>query len=303
MCIRDSFGRLPLAVFFWFHYGIFWFVHGVFVVVLFGGVATGRGLFGAGLGGLGPFNALTLARADAELPGGLWGTVGLLDGSDRVTRANRAALRPAHGRGVVLGLDAAARGEAHKRHEGQQRGCASGGASDLGHRCCSHRSLPTPRRGICPKTSEPGAPDRGPRARAPRSSSSTSPPSPAGAFRASPPPAGAPQGAGGRGAGPPAGGGRADLTTSLSGCRAAQGQPHKVAGRRMKISGNEKSTLFGFLKGLLGKAPEYGWDYVALKGAKCLLTVEHVKRKDGVGVFASIPDSTVHGLIGVSEFD
>ncbi len=81
---------------------------------------------------------------------------------------------------------------------------------------------------------------------------------------------------------------RVDLTTFLFGFRDAQGQPHKVASRRMKISGNEKSTLFGFLKGLLGKAPEYGWDYVALKGAKCLLTVEHVKRKDGVGVFASI---------------
>ena len=82
------FGRLPLAVFFWFHYGIFWFVHGVFVVVLFGGTATGRGIFGAGLGGLGPFNALTLARADAELPGGLWGTVGLLAVSHGISFVN-----------------------------------------------------------------------------------------------------------------------------------------------------------------------------------------------------------------------
>ena len=81
---------------------------------------------------------------------------------------------------------------------------------------------------------------------------------------------------------------KVDLTTFLFGFRDAKGQPFKVASRRMKISGNEKSTLFGFLKGLLGKAPEYGWDYIALKGAKCLLTVEHVKRKDGVGVFASI---------------
>jgi hypothetical protein len=81
-------GRLPLAVFFWFHYGIFWFVHGVFVVVLFGGAAAGRGLFGAGLGGLGPFNALALARADAELPGGLWGTVGLLAVSHGISFVN-----------------------------------------------------------------------------------------------------------------------------------------------------------------------------------------------------------------------
>jgi hypothetical protein len=81
-------GRLPLAVFFWFHSGIFWFVHGVFVVVLFGGAATGRGIFGAGLGGLGPFNVLTLARADAELPGGLWGTVGLLAISHGISFVN-----------------------------------------------------------------------------------------------------------------------------------------------------------------------------------------------------------------------
>jgi hypothetical protein len=81
---------------------------------------------------------------------------------------------------------------------------------------------------------------------------------------------------------------KVDLTTFLFGFRDAQGQPHRVASRRMKISGNEKSALFSFLKSLLGKAPEYGWDYCTLKGAQCLLTVEHVKRKDGVGVFASI---------------
>ena len=81
---------------------------------------------------------------------------------------------------------------------------------------------------------------------------------------------------------------KVDLTTFLFGFRDTQNQQHRVASRRMKISGNEKSALFAFLKALLGKAPEYGWDYCSLKGAKCLLTVEHVKRKDGVGVFASI---------------
>ena len=81
---------------------------------------------------------------------------------------------------------------------------------------------------------------------------------------------------------------KVDLTTFLFGFRDAQNQQHRVASRRMKISGNEKSALFAFLKAMLGKAPEYGWDYCALKGAKCLLTVEHVRRKDGVGVFASI---------------
>jgi hypothetical protein len=81
---------------------------------------------------------------------------------------------------------------------------------------------------------------------------------------------------------------KVDLATFLFGFRDAQGQPHRVASRRMKISGNEKSALFAFLKSLMGKAPEYGWDYCTLKGAQCLLTVEHVKRRDGVGVFAAI---------------
>ncbi len=57
-----------------------------------------------------------------------------------------------------------------------------------------------------------------------------------------------------------------DLTAFLFGSRDAQGVPHKVASRQMKISGNEKSALFGFLKSMLGKAPAYGWDYCSLRG-------------------------------------
>ncbi len=79
-----------------------------------------------------------------------------------------------------------------------------------------------------------------------------------------------------------------DLTTFLFGFRDAQGQAHRVSSKRMKISGNEKSSLFGFLKSLLGRAPQYGWDYCTLKGQQCLLTVEHVQRRDGTGVFAAI---------------
>jgi hypothetical protein len=79
-----------------------------------------------------------------------------------------------------------------------------------------------------------------------------------------------------------------DLTCFLFGFRDAQGTPHKVASRQMRISGNEKSALFHFLKSLLGKAPAYGWDYCTLKGQKCLLTVEHLQRRDGSGVFAAI---------------
>jgi len=81
---------------------------------------------------------------------------------------------------------------------------------------------------------------------------------------------------------------KVDLTCFLFGFRDAQGNPHRVASRQMRISGNEKSALFGFLKSLLGRAPTFGWDYCSLKGAKCLLTVEHVQRRDGSGVFAAI---------------
>jgi hypothetical protein len=79
-----------------------------------------------------------------------------------------------------------------------------------------------------------------------------------------------------------------DLTCFLFGYRDAQGVPHKIASRQMRISGNEKSALFGFLKGMLGKAPGYGWDFCSLRGHKCLLTVEHVQKRDGSGVFAGI---------------
>ncbi len=81
---------------------------------------------------------------------------------------------------------------------------------------------------------------------------------------------------------------KVDLTCFLFGFRDAQGSPHRVASRQMRISGNEKSALFGFLKSLLGRAPAYGWDFCSLKGHKCLLTVEHVQKRDGSGVFASI---------------
>lgn len=81
---------------------------------------------------------------------------------------------------------------------------------------------------------------------------------------------------------------KVDLTCFLFGFRDAHGHPHRVASRMMRISGNEKAALFNFLKSLLGRAPAYGWDYCNLKGQKCLLTVEHVQKRDGSGVFAAI---------------
>jgi len=79
-----------------------------------------------------------------------------------------------------------------------------------------------------------------------------------------------------------------DLTTFLFGFRDQVGQPHRIASKTMRISGNEKSTLFGFLKAALGCAPKYGWDYCEMKGRKCLVTVAHEQRHNGQGVFPSI---------------
>jgi hypothetical protein len=72
-----------------------------------------------------------------------------------------------------------------------------------------------------------------------------------------------------------------DLTQFAFGFRDRDGNPFKVASKVMRISGHEKSALFGFLKALTGAAPKMGWDYCATKGTKCLLTVEHVAGRSG----------------------
>jgi len=81
---------------------------------------------------------------------------------------------------------------------------------------------------------------------------------------------------------------KVDLTTFLFGFRDQLNMPHRIASRSMKISGNEKSSLYGFLKGILGKAPSYGWDYCTLKGSKCLVTVEHKAKNNGQGYYPAI---------------
>ena len=79
-----------------------------------------------------------------------------------------------------------------------------------------------------------------------------------------------------------------DLTTFLFGFRDQAGQPHRIASKTMRISGNEKSNLFGFLKSALGSAPKYGWDYCEMKGKKCLITIAHEAKRNGQGVFPTI---------------
>jgi hypothetical protein len=79
-----------------------------------------------------------------------------------------------------------------------------------------------------------------------------------------------------------------DLTTFLFRYEDPQGTVHRLSSRRMKITGHEKSTLFSFLKSILGRAPKMGWDYLEMRGHQCLLTVEHLARRDGEGVFAAV---------------
>ena len=64
-----------------------------------------------------------------------------------------------------------------------------------------------------------------------------------------------------------------------------------IATRPMKISGHEKSALFAFLKGWLGKAPAYGMDTDTLKGHPALLTV--VEKKSNSGKVYTVLDAVV----------
>lgn len=81
---------------------------------------------------------------------------------------------------------------------------------------------------------------------------------------------------------------RCDLTQFLFGFRDKQGNPHKIASRVMKISMNEKSSLYGWLRSWTGEAPKEGWDYVELKNTKAMITVDHEARKTGDGSYATI---------------
>ena len=81
---------------------------------------------------------------------------------------------------------------------------------------------------------------------------------------------------------------KVDLTAFLFGFRAKDGTAHRIASRSFKISGNEKSGLYQFLKAWLGQAPKYGWDYCELKGAKALVTVDHQPSRTQPGAVYAI---------------
>ena len=61
-----------------------------------------------------------------------------------------------------------------------------------------------------------------------------------------------------------------DLTTFLFGYRDQAGQPHRIASKTMRISGNEKSNLMGFLKQALGATPKYEAGLLRDEGRKAL---------------------------------
>lgn len=79
-----------------------------------------------------------------------------------------------------------------------------------------------------------------------------------------------------------------DLTAFLFGYRTPDGKAWKQDTRPMKISGHPRAALYKFLSSLLGRAPEYGRDYMELKGTKCLLTVVHATPEGGGEVYAKI---------------
>lgn len=79
-----------------------------------------------------------------------------------------------------------------------------------------------------------------------------------------------------------------DLTCFLLGFRDQANQPYMIATKPMRISGNVKSALMLFLTNLLGKAPQMGWDYAAVRGMECMITVLHIPKNDGSGVYANV---------------
>lgn len=82
---------------------------------------------------------------------------------------------------------------------------------------------------------------------------------------------------------------KVDLTGFLFGLRDKAGKKFMIASRAFRISGNEKSSLFAFLKSWLGQPPKMGWDYMELKGRPALITVDHTPSKRNPGqVFAEI---------------
>lgn len=81
---------------------------------------------------------------------------------------------------------------------------------------------------------------------------------------------------------------KVDLTGFLFGFRDPAGNPFRISTRPMRISAKDNSTLYGFLRSWLGRAPQIGWDYAELKGRQALLTIDLETRRDGSGSYPVI---------------
>lgn len=80
-----------------------------------------------------------------------------------------------------------------------------------------------------------------------------------------------------------------DLTILLFGFKSKEGNLHLVKSPDMRISGNPKSKLFGFIQQMTGEPPAYGKDTKDLIGLGVQLTVAHRESKRTPGkVYAYI---------------
>jgi len=102
---------------------------------------------------------------------------------------------------------------------------------------------------------------------------------------------------------------KVDLTNFTFGFKAKDGKLYLVKSGDMRISGNEKSKLYGFLQSLTGEPPRYGWDYCELLGSGAQITVSHKesKRTPGkmyalIGALSPCMDEVKDKVLPVSAF-
>ena len=81
---------------------------------------------------------------------------------------------------------------------------------------------------------------------------------------------------------------KVDLTIFVFGFKGKDGQLYLCKSGDMRISGNEKSKLYGFLSSMTGEPPKYGWDYCELKGAGAQITIAHKESKRTPGKFYAV---------------
>lgn len=89
---------------------------------------------------------------------------------------------------------------------------------------------------------------------------------------------------------------KVNLTTFVFGIKGKDGKLYLVnTGNSpmtaMKISGNEKSKLYGFLASLTGEPPKMGWDYSELKGSGAQITIGHKESKRTAGKMYAVVSS------------